>query len=410
MAARTASVAGVLLLLLILVVPSSSSYLAFRLQGSVHPHGDGYLYVTMKIGEPAREYNLDVDTGSVLTWLQCSNPYCTGLCTTWPQEHQLYQLKEEKKVPTIDPLCVELVKHPGNPNDKTCGYNIDYVSGSSQGYLIRDKFMLPITRNNAPQTIAFGCGFNQTDQHTKPGTKKLPVDGVLGLGKGSAVGLISQLKGKVIRKDAIAHCISSKGGGYLTVGNYGDSPRITWVPMDPNAKPGHYSPVLLAHLYFDSSQGPISDTPMKVTFDSGTTYTFFDRLPYQAAESAVIRSLDRSLRQAGPDDDLGLCWKGPRKFKSIEEVKQLFKSLSLVFGPRKVLRIPPENYLVISKKGYVCFAILRGWEHPLLGETNIIGGVTMQDRIIIYDNELAKIGWVDGLCRTQTESETTSRL
>ncbi|KAL6638775.1 hypothetical protein ACP70R_023411 [Stipagrostis hirtigluma subsp. patula] len=104
MAARTASVAGVLLLLLILVVPSSSSYLTFRLQGSVHPHGDGYLHVTMKIGEPAREYNLDVDTGSVLTWLQCRNPYCTGLCNTWPQEHRLYELKEDKKVPPIDSL------------------------------------------------------------------------------------------------------------------------------------------------------------------------------------------------------------------------------------------------------------------------------------------------------------------
>ena len=33
-----------------------------------------HYYVTMNIGEPARPYFLDVDTGSDLTWLQCDAP------------------------------------------------------------------------------------------------------------------------------------------------------------------------------------------------------------------------------------------------------------------------------------------------------------------------------------------------
>ena len=39
-----------------------------------------HIYVTINIGEPAKEYNLDVDTGSILTWLQCHDPNCRGDC------------------------------------------------------------------------------------------------------------------------------------------------------------------------------------------------------------------------------------------------------------------------------------------------------------------------------------------
>jgi hypothetical protein len=39
------------------------------------------LYVTMNIGEPAKHYFLDIDTGSNLTWLEC-NTLGKGACLT----------------------------------------------------------------------------------------------------------------------------------------------------------------------------------------------------------------------------------------------------------------------------------------------------------------------------------------
>ncbi|KAG2598758.1 hypothetical protein PVAP13_5KG398200 [Panicum virgatum] len=141
MASRTASISSVLLLLL--VVPSSSSpVIKFDLHGNIYP--GGYIYVSMQIGD--RLYNLDVDTGSVLTWLQCHVPNCKGPCKTWPQQHPLYNLKLDKQVPSMDPLCVELLQHPGQPRH-VCEYNIGYADGQSDGFLIRDKFTLPIARN-----------------------------------------------------------------------------------------------------------------------------------------------------------------------------------------------------------------------------------------------------------------------
>ena len=57
---------------------------------------------------------------------------------------------------------------------------------------------------------------------------------MLGLGRGS-IDLVSQLKrNKIITKNVFAHCLSSKGGGYLSIGdeNLLSSPG-SWVPMAP---------------------------------------------------------------------------------------------------------------------------------------------------------------------------------
>lgn len=40
---------------------------------------DRYYFVTLKIGHPPKQYDLDIDSGSDLTWVQCDAP-CTG-CT-----------------------------------------------------------------------------------------------------------------------------------------------------------------------------------------------------------------------------------------------------------------------------------------------------------------------------------------
>ncbi|CAO2203888.1 unnamed protein product [Urochloa humidicola] len=400
MASRTALITSVLLLLL--VVPSSSSNVKFDLHGNIYP--GGYIYVSMKIGDQV--YNLDVDTGSILTWLQCHVPNCQGPCKTWKQQHPLYQLKNDKLVPSMDPLCVELLQHPGKPEDHTCAYNIRYAEEQSDGFLIRDKLTLPIARN-AQHTISFGCGYNQ---HFKPG-QTLPVDGILGLGRGSAVNLAFQLKKEnVIKKDVISHCISSKGGGFLFIGDY-KLPNVEWDAMDRNVNNGHYSPAVLGELCFKGKW--ISEKPMKVLFDSGSAYTYFDKQPYKATEDEVIGSLHKSLTKV-PDNYFKLCWKGTKKFKSVDDVKPLFKPIFLIFrrggvkgSTTATLDIPPENYLII-KDGNVCFGILH--EPSLLGENNLIGAITMQDRTVIYDNEEGQIGWVRDSCKGKSESVIPSRL
>lgn len=65
----------------------------------------------------------------------------------------------------------------------------------------------------------------------------VPIDGILGLGRGS-VDLVSQLKHKgAISKNVMGHCLRRKGGGYLFFGEeHVPSSHVTWVPMTPRAQ------------------------------------------------------------------------------------------------------------------------------------------------------------------------------
>lgn len=59
--------------------------------------------------------------------------------------------------------------------------------------------------------------------------------------------------------------------------------------------------------------------------------------------------LSKSLKQVS-DPSLPLCWKGPKAFKSVFDVKKEFKSFFLSFASAKnaVMEIPPENYLIVT--------------------------------------------------------------
>ncbi|XP_066339437.1 uncharacterized protein [Miscanthus floridulus] len=158
-------------------------------------------------------------------------------------------------------------------------------------------------------------------------------------------------------------------------------------------------------LYFDRRS--LGVKPMEVVFDSGSTYTYFTAQPYQAVVSALKGGLSKSLKQVS-DPSLPLCWKGPKAFKSVFDVKKEFKSLFLSFASAKnaVMEIPPENYLIVTKNGNVCLGILDGTAAKL--SFNVIGDITMQDQMVIYDNEKSQLGWARGACTRSAKSILSS--
>nr|CAB3489355.1 unnamed protein product [Digitaria exilis] len=413
-AAMRAPAAAVLLLAVLLLplaavpasrtatLPVAASTAAFQLFGDVYP--TGHYYVTMNIGDPAKPYFLDVDTGSDLTWLQCDAP-CQS-CSKVP--HPLYRPVQNKLVPCADSLCTALHSGLGRNNKcsspKQCDYRIKYTdSASSLGVLIADNFSLPLSKSsNIRPSLTFGCGYDQ--QVGKNGAKPAPTDGLLGLGRGS-VSLLSQLKQKGITKNVLGHCLSTNGGGFLFFGD-GIVPTsgVTWVPMARSTSGNYYSPGS-GTLYFDRRS--LGLKPMEVVFDSGSTYTYFTAEAYHAVVSALKGGLSRSFKQVS-DPELLLCWKGQKAFKSVFDVKKDFKSLSLSFatGKNAVMEIPPENYLVVTKSGNVCLGILDAAAAKL--SFSIIGDITMQDQMVIYDNEKAQLGWMRGPCSRSAKSAMSS--
>ncbi|XP_072969788.1 aspartic proteinase Asp1-like [Typha angustifolia] len=371
--------------------PSSA---VFPLYGDVYPHG--LYYVSMSIGDPPKPYFLDVDTGSDLTWVQCDAP-CVS-CSIGP--HPWYRPGRNNLVACQDPLCVALQRATSGYQScygtQQCDYEIQYADhGSSLGVLVSDAFALRLTNTSVVRpSLAFGCGYDQQFTNSKSPS---PTDGMLGLGSGKT-SMISQLKEQGITRNVVGHCLSSKGGGFLF---FGDDlvpyTKVTWAPMSRSALKNYYSPGQ-ASLYFGTQSLGVKQ--MEVVIDSGSSYTYFGFQPYQALLSALQTDLAKKpLKETLDDSSLPLCWRGRRPFKSLLDVKKYFKTLILSFvnGKRAFLEIPPENYLIITKYGNACLGILNGTQVGL-NDLNVIGDISMQDLMVVYDNEKEQIGWIRAAC------------
>ncbi|CAL9113759.1 unnamed protein product [Musa textilis] len=377
---------------------SDASSAVFPIHGDVYPHG--LYYVEMNIGDPPKPYFLDVDTGSDLTWIQCDAP-CVR-CSKGP--HPWYRPKRTNLVPCRNPLCAAL--HSGTAQDQNCGqcdYEIEYADrGSSLGVLVADAFSLG--RTLARPILAFGCGYNQ--QLTSPNIPAL-TDGVLGLGTGK-VSVLSQLSDRGATKNVVGHCFSAKGGGYLFFGDdLVPSSRMTWAPMSRIGSRNYYS---LGSANLQWGTRSLGVNQKEVVLDTGSTYTYFGFQPYQALLSAVKSDLSKTpLKEVFDDPSLAVCWRGQKPFKSVNDVKQYFKTLALSFAnaKRTLLEVPPENYLIITKHGNACLGILNGTEVGL-GNLNVIGDISLQDLMVVYDNERQQIGWVRAACDWPPKSGTSS--
>lgn len=372
------------------------SSVLFPVHGNVYP--TGYYNITINVGQPSRPYFLDLDTGSDLTWLQCDAP-CVQ-CVEAP--HPLYRPTNDL-VPCKDPICDSLHPTPDHrcdDNPKQCDYEVEYADGgSSLGVLVRDIFALNYTNGGrlSPR-LALGCGY---DQLPGAGTSHHPLDGILGLGRGKS-SIVSQLNTQGLVKNVVGHCLSGRGGGFLFFGDdLYDSSRIVWTSMSTQYSK-FYSPGY-GELNFGGKSTGLRN--LVLVFDSGSSYTYLNSQAYQISLQLINMELSgKTLKEAADDETLPVCWSGRKPFKSLRDVNKYFKSISFAFpgnGKSKskssLYELTPESYLIISNKGNVCLGILNGTEVGLKN-LNVIGDISMQDKIVIYDNEKERIGWASANC------------
>ncbi|KAK4433710.1 Aldehyde dehydrogenase [Sesamum alatum] len=370
-----------------------SSSVIFSLSGNVYP--EGYYYATINIGQPPKPYFLDIDTGSDLTWLQCDAP-CKK-CT--PAPHSLYK-PNRNLITCPDPICASL-HGPGNHNcptpEEQCDYEVEYADhGSSLGVMVKDSFPLKFSNGTivAP-LLAFGCGYDQEviDASHVPYT-----DGVLGLGIGKS-SILAQLRDMGLTRNVVGHCLSGQGGGYLLFGDgFLPTSGIVWTPIMSQSK---YYVLGSADLRIGSQATNIKG--LQIVFDSGSTYSYFSSQAYNDLISLMRNNLNgKQLQDAVEDRSLPVCWKGAEPFKSIHDAGSYFKPLVLSF--RNVeFQVQPEAYLIVTVHGNVCLGILNGGEVGL-GNLNVIGDISMQDKMVIYDNERQQIGWAPANCNSLPKS------
>ncbi|KAJ4700710.1 Aspartic proteinase Asp1 [Melia azedarach] len=371
---------------------SIGSTAVFPITGNVYPLG--YYSVSLKIGNPPKLFDLDIDTGSDLTWVQCDAP-CKG-CTK--PRNALYNPKNNL-VPCKHPVC-SAIHSSGNhqcesPTDQ-CDYEVEYADhGSSVGVLVIDQFPLRLTNGSVlGPRLTFGCGYDQSN----PGPNQPPpTAGVLGLGVGKA-SIMSQLHSLGLTRNVLGHCLSGRGGGYLFLGDdIVPSSGIAWTPMSSSSLEKHYSSGP-AELFYGGKTTGIKG--LQTIFDSGSSYTYFNSDAYNTTLNLIRKDLSgKPLQDARDERALPICWKGKKPFKTIRDVRDYFKPLLLKFTKTKnvQLQIPLEAYLIVTERGNVCLGILNGTEVGL-GNLNIIGDISLQDKMVIYDNEKQRIGWVSSNC------------
>ncbi|XP_016451446.1 aspartic proteinase Asp1 [Nicotiana tabacum] len=368
------------------------SSLVFPLAGNVYPKG--YYQVTINVGQPPKPYFLDIDTGSDLTWLQCDAP--CAKCA--PAPHSLYK-PNKNIVKCKDPVCASLhlpANHHCHTPDEQCDYEVEYADhGSSLGVLVKDAFPLRFTNGSTVSPpLVFGCGYNQEVPASTPAPF---TDGILGLGNGKS-SVLSQLSSLGLIRHVVGHCLSGQGGGFLFFGDdVLPSSGIVWTPIVRASSEKHYS-LGPADLLFSGQATGIKGIP--IIFDSGSTYSYFNSDAYKILVSSIKKDINtKQLTEAVDDKSLPVCWKVSKSFKSIHDAKSYFKPLTLSFTKAKnvQLQLPPEAYLVRTEHGNICLGILDGSEVGL-GNYNIIGDISMVDKMVIYDNEKQQIGWVSANC------------
>ncbi|KAK8969767.1 Aspartic proteinase-like protein 2 [Platanthera guangdongensis] len=159
--------------------PSNAGVVDFLLRVRLIPSP---LYFTrVKLGNPAKEFYVQIDTGSDILWVTC-NP-CNG--------------------------C------PSNS-----GLNYGDGSGTS-GYYVSDTLYFDTVianeqTSNSSATIAFGCSNSQSGDLTK---SDRAVDGIFGFGQ-HGLSVISQLSSAGVSPKVFSHCLkgSDNGGGILVLG------------------------------------------------------------------------------------------------------------------------------------------------------------------------------------------------
>nr|XP_010322933.1 aspartic proteinase Asp1 isoform X2 [Solanum lycopersicum] len=353
-----------------------------------------YYQVTLEVGRPPKPYFFDIDTGSDLTWLQCDAP--CAKCS--PAPHNLY--KPHRNVVTCkDPVCTSLhwpESHPCHDPNEQCDYEVAYAdSGSSLGVLVKDTFVLRFTNGStaAPHLI-FGCGYSQ---EVPVSTHSPFTDGVLGLAYGKS-SIVSQLSGLGYIRNVVGHCLSAQGGGFLFFGDdVLPSSEIAWRPIEQTSSEKHYS-LGPAELLFDGQATGIKSLP--IIFDSGSTFTYFSSKAYDIFLSSIKKNINaKQLTDATDDKSLPVCWSGSKPFKSVNDATIYFKPFTLSFMKAKNVKFQllPEAYLIVTEHGNVCLGILNGTEVGLENH-NLIGDISLLDKMVIYDNEKKQIGWHPANC------------
>ncbi|KAK6943923.1 Xylanase inhibitor, N-terminal [Dillenia turbinata] len=199
----------------------------------------GLYFTTITLGTPGIDFNVEVDTGSDLTWVNCFN---CKTCPTTGISGSLHSFNPfiSSTAATVDcgePYCDLKCYHSGiRCSDETdqCIFlgPYDYRSEISVIFYA-DLIRIPVVFGNLTVTtsstpVIFRCANNIVGDLTN---MRKATDGVIGLSP-KDTSIVSQLESRGLIPRVISHCLKGdgNGGGILVFGELVE-PHMAYTPM-----------------------------------------------------------------------------------------------------------------------------------------------------------------------------------
>ncbi|KAL5226779.1 hypothetical protein ABZP36_015044 [Zizania latifolia] len=394
--------------------PAVAGVVDFPVEGSANPYMVGLYFTRVKLGNPSKEYFVQIDTGSDILWVACSP--CTGCPTSSGLNIQLEFFNPDtsstsSRIPCSDDRCTAALQTgeavcQTSDSSSPCGYTFTYGDGSgTSGYYVSDTMYFDTVMGNeqtanSSASIVFGCSNSQSGDLTKTDRA---VDGIFGFGQ-HQLSVVSQLNSLGVSPKVFSHCLkgSDNGGGILVLGEIVE-PGLVYTPLVPSQP--HYNLNMESivvngqKLPIDSSLFTTSNTQGTIV-DSGTTLAYLADGAYDPFVNAITAAVSPSVRS--------LVSKGNQCFVTSSSVDSSFPTVTLYFMGGVAMTVKPENYLLqqASIDNNVLWCI--GWQRNQGQEITILGDLVLKDKIFVYDLANMRMGWTDYDCSTAVNVTTSS--
>ncbi|KAI3420499.1 Peptidase A1 domain-containing protein [Psidium guajava] len=393
------------------MLQSSTGVVDFPVEGTFNPFVVGLYYTKVQLGNPAKDYYVQIDTGSDVLWVSCSS--CSGCPGKSGLPIQLNSFdpsssKTASMISCSDKLCVQGVQSSDSgcsSQKNSCSFSFQYGDGSgASGYYVSDQFHFDTVFGgsqaaNSSASVVFGCGTAVSGELTKTDRA---VAGIFGFGQQS-MSVISQLASQGVTPKVFSHCLSGagNGGGILVLGEIVE-PNIVYSPLVPSQP--HYNLNLLSisvggqQLAIDSSVFSTSSSQGTI-IDSGTTLAYLAEGAYDHFVTAIADAVSQTA-QTYPAQ-------GNNCFLITSSVADAFPQVSLNFEGGASMVLSAEEYMLQQQSGgtevwCIGFSKVQGQDITILGD------LVLQNKIVVYDLAGQRIGWANYDCSLSVNVSTTS--
>lgn len=406
---------------------TSGNSTGFLLRGATYPNG--LYYTQIGLGTPAQTFQVDIDSGSNLLWVNCQpcqqctasqqqqlNPPFNTTASSTARAVQCGDASCLHPDPSVATGACPTGATPGAPGSSACSYEAQYGDSSETvGTLVTDVLRDPYAPPGSPFAlrVILGCGVFQTGNFYNGASYTVyeGVDGLLGLGRGN-FSLLSALAAsaphlKVSSRYAL--CLGGAAGrGSLAFGSFPTPRAMVYTPLKPDPTFFRVSLVRVSVAGQEVAAPPSAYGSLpagNAMFDSGTTYTIAPTRIQAGIMNAIKRAVGVVPTIDNPQDDpynVGLlCFQATPSLPA-DAIIERFPTINLQFEGRGVfMNIVGATYgfQVAAGAGVGSMACARVVPSaPEVGLNFIIGDIWMRNFFVDFDASRERLGWAPATC------------